>query len=456
MHRAARLLVASLFATLVAAPAVAEVPTGLLSSTPTLAPMLKEVLPAVVNVSISGRVDMENPLLQDPFFRRFFGIPDEMPNHREVQAVGSGVIVDAARGYVLTNHHVIEQADKIQIRLADDRVFDAKLIGSDADSDLAVLQIKADNLSALKFADSSKLEIGDFVVAVGNPFGIGQTVTSGIVSALGRSGLQGGRGYEDFIQTDAAINPGNSGGPLVNLKGELVGINSQIISRTGTNVGIGFSIPSNQAQFVLNQIVAHGSVERGRIGVGGQDLTPELAKAFGLPVARGALVTQVVPGSPAAKAGMKTEDIITEANGREVRSFSQLRNQLGMMRVGDRVTMKLLRDGKPRTVTVTLGKDTEQAAPGAKLHPSLAGATFAPVDESNAPVEGDVHGVVVQRLQPRSPAARIGLRPGDIIMGVNRQRIETMADFEKLAGASSRQLLLHVRRGNNAFFIVVE
>ncbi|MGH8482640.1 MAG: Do family serine endopeptidase, partial [Nevskiaceae bacterium] len=395
MKRTATLAALALSLTLGAGlPVRADVPPALLGSTPTLAPMLKNVLPAVVNVSVTSKVEIQNPLLQDPFFRRFFGVPDDAPTEREAQSIGSGVIIDSVKGYVLTNHHVVEQADTIKIRLADDRVLDAKLIGSDPDSDLAVLQVKADKLKALPFADSDKIEVGDFVVAIGNPFGIGQTVTSGIVSALGRSGL--GNAYENFIQTDASINPGNSGGALVTLKGELVGINSQIVSRSGGNVGIGFAIPSNQARYVLNEIVAHGSVERGRIGIGGQNVTPELARAFGLPAARGAVITQVVPDSPAAKAGLKPEDIILEADGREVRDFDQLRNLIGMRRVGERIEMKVLRDGKPRPVNVVIGKNTEQAEAGAKLHPRLAGAVFAPMDENSASSQGDVRGVVVQ------------------------------------------------------------
>ena len=449
MKRFATLPLLALIATLAAAPApaLADIPPG----QATIAPMLKQVMPAVVNVSITSKVEMQNPLLQDPFFRRFFDIPDQ-PVEREAQAIGSGVIVDAAKGYVLTNHHVVEHADTIKVRLTDDRIFDAKLIGSDPDSDLAVLQIKPERLKALPLGDSEKMEIGDFVVAIGNPFGIGQTVTSGIVSALGRSGL--GNRYEDFIQTDASINPGNSGGALVNFKGELIGINSQIISRTGTNVGIGFAIPSNMAKFVMTEIIQSGSVQRGRIGVGGQqELTPEVARAFGLPNTRGALITQVVPGSPADKAGLKPEDIILEANGREVRDFAHLRNLVGLMKVGDRIEFKVWRDGKTRTVPVVIGKDSEQAAAGKSLHPRLAGATFAPADESNS---AEMRGIVVQQVQPRSSAARIGLRQGDVIMGVNRQRVETMAQFEKLAGQDQKELLLHVRRGSNAFFIVVQ
>jgi len=356
---------------------------------------------------------------------------------------------------VLTNHHVIEQADTIKVTLTDGRVLDAKLVGSDPDSDLALVQIKADHLRALVISDSDKLQVGDFVVAIGNPFAIGQTVTSGIVSALGRNGI--GNRYENLIQTDASINPGNSGGALVNLKGELIGINSQIVSRTCTSAGIGFAIPANQARFVLDQIVKHGAVERGRIGITGQSIDdPKLAKALGLANNRGAVVAQVVAGSPADKAGIKLQDIIVEANGHELRDFNELRNMVGLMRVGDKLELKILRDGRPQAITVTVGKDTEQALAGRGLHPALAGATFAPVDESNAPDGGDTKGIVVKRLQRKSPAAKNGLREGDIIIGVNRKRVETMAEFEQLAGPEQKQLLLHIRRGNGAFFIAVE
>jgi serine protease Do/serine protease DegQ len=391
--------------------------------------------------------------LQDPFFRRFFEGPQE-PQQREAQSTGSGVIVDAQKGYVITNNHVVEQADSIKVRLSDDREFDAKLIGKDPDTDVAVVQIKAEKLTSIPLADSDKVQVGDFVVAIGSPFGLRQTVTSGIVSAVGRQTGITENGYEDFIQTDASINPGNSGGALINLRGELIGIPSNILSRSGGNIGIGFAIPINQARSVMAQLVEFGSVQRGRIGVMGQGVTPDLAKAFGLPSARGALVSQVVPGSPADKAGLKAEDIILEANGREVEGFAQLRNIVGLMRVGDKVDLKVMRDGKTRNVTVVIGKDSEQAASAEDLHPALAGATFAPLDEAAAKA-AETRGVLVQKVDPRSPAARAGLRPDDIIIAVNRQRVTNMTEFRKLAGIKEGELLMHVQRGNGALFIIV-
>ena len=440
--------VALLALSLALAPAAALAQPGQAS----LAPMLKEVTPAVVNIAVTSKVELDNPL------RRFFG-PDVEPIEREMQSIGSGVIVDAAKGYVLTNFHVIKDADTIKVRLSDDRVFDAKLIGSDPDTDLAVLQIKGDRLKAVPLGDSDKLLVGDFVVAVGNPFGLGQTVTSGIVSATGRSGLFGGR-YEDLIQTDASINPGNSGGALVNLKGELVGINSISFNpdprgSMAGNIGLGFAISSKVARYVLNEIVASGSVVRGRIGIGGQNVDPELAKAFNLPAARGAIITQVVPDSPAAKAGLKPEDIILEADGTAVRDFDQFRNLMGMRRVGERVQLKVLRDGKPQTLAVVIGKNTEQETAGSKLHPRLAGATFAPIDENTAPDLGELKGVVVQRVQRGSPASRF-LRPGDVVLSVNRHRVTTVAELEKHAGEGQKQLMLHIWRANNAFFLMIQ
>lgn len=439
--------------------ALADIPPPAISANnqmPSLAPMLKGILPAVVNISVISKVEIQNPLMNDPFFRRFFNQPEqEEPQTQEAQAIGSGVIVDAAKGYVITNNHVVEEADEIKVRLSDDRVFDAKLIGGDAGTDIAILQIKAENLKALNLGDSDNLEVGDFVVAIGSPFGLSQTVTSGIVSALSRqTGVTDG-GYEDFIQTDASINPGNSGGALVNLRGELVGIPSNIFSRSGGNIGLGFAIPVNLAKNVMGQLVNGGSIQRGRIGIVGQPLTPELAKAFKLPDTHGALVAQVVPDSPASKAGIKQEDIILEANGKTLRDFSQLRNIVGLLRVGDKVDLKVLRDGKPRNIVVTIGKDTDQVAEGIKLHPRLAGAVFGPLDESSNK-DPELRGIVVQKIDPRSPAARSGLRPGDVITAVNRRPVKNMAEFQQLAGEKSGELLLHVRRGNGALFLVLQ
>ena len=440
-------------------PSQADIIAPLQQGVPSLAPMLKQVMPGVVNISVTSKVELQNPLMQDPFFRRFFegpGAPEqqEQPQEREAQSTGSGVIIDAAKGYVITNNHVVEQADSIRVRLSDDREFDAKLIGKDPQTDVAVLQIKADKLIAIPLADSDKAQVGDFVVAIGSPFGLRQTVTSGIISATGRNtGISEG-GYEDFIQTDASINPGNSGGALVNLSGQLVGIPSNILSRSGGNIGIGFAIPINQARGVMNQLIEHGSVQRGRIGVVGQDVTPDLARAFGLPSARGAVVAQVVPDSPAAKAGLKPEDIILEANGREVQSFTQLRNVVGLMRVGEKVELKVMREGKMRDITVVIGKETEETAVAETIHPSLAGAVFAPLDEATAKTARTT-GVLVQKVAPNSPAARTGLRPDDIVIAVNRERIDNIAKFNKLVGVKEGQLLLHVQRGNGALFLIV-
>ncbi len=436
----------------------ADISVPMQQGKPSLAPMLKTVMPAVVNIAVTSKTEIQNPLMQDPFFRRFFEGPGApQPQQRESQSTGSGVIVDAKKGYVITNNHVIEQAEEIRVRLSDDREFEAKLIGRDPQTDVALLQIDAKTLTAIPLGDSDNSEVGDFVVAIGSPFGLRQTVTSGIVSAVGRhTGISEG-GYEDFIQTDASINPGNSGGALVNLKGELIGIPSNILSRSGGNIGIGFAIPINQARNVMEQLIEHGSVQRGRIGVIGQDVTPDLAKAFNLPSARGAVVAQVVPGSPAEKAGLQPEDIILEANGREVQSFVQLRNAVGLMRVGDKVKLKLLREGKQREVTVVVGEAEDTVATGEGLHPALAGATFGPnatPGKSNG--QGlDTRGVVVQQVAPGSPAARTGLRPNDIIIAVNRQSIDSMATFEKLAGVKEGQLLLHVQRGDGALFLIV-
>jgi Do/DeqQ family serine protease len=328
---------------------------------PTLAPMLARITPGVVNIAVKGRVREQNPLLQDPFFRRFFNLPqNQQPQERETQATGSGVIVDAARGYVLTNGHVVENATRIEVTTKDNRRFTAKLIGRDADTDVAVLQIPTNNLPAVPMGDSDRLQVGDFVLAIGNPFGLGQTVTSGIVSALGRSGL-GIEGYEDFIQTDASINPGNSGGPLVNLLGECIGINTAILAPGGGNIGIGFAVPINMARRVMDQLTRYGEVKRGRIGVAIQDLTPDLAEAMKTAHTTGAVIARVEPGSPAEKAGLHQGDLVVAVNGVPVRSGTQLRNVIGLTRIGSDVDLKIDRRGSERSV----GVKVEAAGPSA-------------------------------------------------------------------------------------------
>src|ERR1700686_506767 len=319
---------------------------------PSLAPMLARVTPGVVNIAVKGRVKEENPLLQDPFFRRFFNLPqNQQSEERETQATGSGVIVDAAQGYVLTNGHVVENATRIDVTTKDNRRFTAKLIGTDTDTDVAVLQIPTENLTALPMGDSDRLQVGDFVLAIGNPFGLGQTVTSGIVSALGRSGL-GIEGYEDFIQTAASINPAHSGGPLVNLQGQVVGINSAILAPGGGNIGIGFAVPINMARRVMEQLVRYGEVKRGRIGVAIQDLTPDLARAMNTSHTTGAVIARVDPGSPAERAGLHGGDLVVAVNGVAVRGGTQLRNMIGLARIGDDVELTVDRKGAERKVAV--------------------------------------------------------------------------------------------------------
>jgi Do/DeqQ family serine protease len=322
---------------------------------PSLAPLLKELTPGVVNIAVLSRATVNrNPLLNDPFFRRFFNIPEGAPRSRPRVSAGSGVIVDARRGYVMTNHHVIANAAEIAVTLKDRRRFEAEFIGSDPATDIALLRIQARDLKTVPFGDSEAMKVGDFVLAIGNPFGLGQTVTSGIVSALGRNGLRV-EGYEDFIQTDASINPGNSGGALVNLRGELIGINTAIVAPSGGNVGIGFAVPSNMAKAVMDQLINFGQVRRGRIGVSVQDLTPDIADALGLDNADGALITQVDRGSPAARAGLRQRDIVTEVNGERIDGSTDLRNKVGLVPVGKSVEMLVIRRGRARRVTVRVG-----------------------------------------------------------------------------------------------------
>jgi Do/DeqQ family serine protease len=421
---------------------------------PSLAPMLERVLPSVVNIATESRVRVQdNPLLQDPFFRRFFGVPN-VPRERQTQALGSGVIVDAKHGYVLTNNHVVAKADEITVTLKDGRSLKAKLVGTDPETDVAVVQIPAKNLTAVPLADSDKLRVGDFVVAIGNPFGLGQTVTSGIVSALGRTGL-GIEGYEDFIQTDASINPGNSGGALVNLRGQLVGINTAIIAPGGGNVGIGFAIPVNMTQQVMTQLIQHGEVHRGRLGVLVQDLTPDLAKAFDIKETHGAVISKVIKDSAAEKAGLMAGDVVIGVNGKPVNTSSELRNSIGLLPVGETVTLDVVRDGKSRSVKVTIAETVQDKLEGKHINPRLQGATFGAIEEGN-PEYGRLKGIVVLEIASGSPAWASGLRKNDVIVSVNRRPVTTLQEFQKIAQGGNRSLLLNVRRGDGALFILIQ
>jgi len=420
---------------------------------PSLAPMLEKTIPGVVNIATQGTVKVRDPFFDDPIFRHFFNVPDQ-PRERKTQSLGSGVIVDAEKGYVLTNNHVIAQADKITVTLTDGRNFEAKVIGTDPESDVAVIQIPSGNLVALPTADSSKLRVGDFVVAIGNPFGLGQTVTSGIVSAMGRSGL-GIEGYEDFIQTDASINPGNSGGALVNLHGELIGLNTAILSRSGGNIGIGFAIPINMVQQIMGQLIAHGEVKRGQLGVHMQNLTPELAKAFNIDNGKGAVVSRVIEGSAADKANLKSGDIIISVNGSEIDNASDLRNAIGLLRIGQKVKLKLLRNGDKKTVIAVIAEPKTTKVEAKKLHRHLQGASLGDIDE-NHPLAGKANGVLVYDVERGSAAWSAGLRKGDIITSVNRKRIENLEELREVVKRNGKSLLLNVRRGNGAMFLFIQ
>jgi serine protease Do/serine protease DegQ len=444
-----RTLALWLIIALFAAPLPAAVPP-MVGDTPlpTLAPMIKKVSPAVVNIATRGTIHergAQNPLLDDPFFRRFFDVPpDTGPRDRPFQSAGSGVIFDAKAGYIVTNAHVVENANEITVTLQDGRDLKADVVGSDAPSDVAVLKVKPEGLSQIPLGDSAKSEVGDFVVAIGNPFGLQHTVTSGIVSGLSRSGINPD-GYEDFIQTDASINPGNSGGALVNLRGELIGINTAILSRSGGNIGIGFAIPVNMAKSVMEQLIKYGSVKRGQLGVSMYTVTPDIAHSLGLPNAVGALVSQVVEGSPAERAGIRTGDVITAVNGQPVKSNSELRNTIGLLRVGDKVDIGLMRDGKPIRVTAVIADATAELTGGpVSIHKSFEGSELA-----DAP---DAGGALVKSVEPGSAAAQSGLRADDVIVGANRGRVSSLRELhERAKGAAV--LVLEVRRGNTVILI---
>lgn len=418
---------------------------------PSLAPMLETVTPAVVNISSKTRVRVRDPFFDDPMFRRFFGTP-RMPRERIERSLGSGVIVDAKKGYVLTNSHVIRGADEVSVTLTDGRVVQAQVLGSDPDTDVAVLRIETNNLAALPLADSAGVRVGDFVVAVGDPFGLGQTVTSGIVSALGRSGLRG-VGFQNFIQTDASINPGNSGGALVNLRGELIGINSMIYSPSGGNVGIGFAIPSNLVRQVMDQLVRHGAVQRGALGVETQDVTAQLATLLGLDDHKGAVITRIHTGSPAERAGAQVGDVITAINGKRVVNSAQLHNQEGLTPVGAAVQLDVLREGKNLQLQTKLTAIVRASAQGGDLDPRLAGVTLI---DAERPARSSGQGVQADSVSRDSLAFSRGMRSGDLVMAINQRSVADVAELRNALQPPPAQLLLTIVRDGTAYFLLLD
>ncbi|WP_392552681.1 Do family serine endopeptidase [Orbus wheelerorum] len=420
-------------------------PSGTAQQLPSLAPMLEQVLPSVVSIKVEGTAPVQNNMPEE--FKRFFGTPGNQS--RAFVGQGSGVIIDAVQGYVVTNNHVIDNAEKITIQVNDGREFTAKLIGKDPLTDIALLQIEnGKNLTAIKLADSDKLRVGDFAVAIGNPFGIGQTVTSGIISALARSGLKM-NGFENFIQTDASINRGNSGGALVNLNGELVGINTAIIAPGGGNVGIAFAIPSNMVKSLTEQFTEFGRVKRGILGIKGNELTSDIAKAFDLNVQKGAFINEVMDDSAAKDAGIKAGDVIISMDGKPIESFAELRAKVATAGVGRQIELGLIRDGKPVVVKVKL-KTTDDATTDAKtIHASLAGADLA-----NSELAGKT-GVLVDKIANGSTAFNLGLKEGDLITGINKEPVKNIADLRKIIDSKPSVIALNIMRGDNQIYLIL-
>ncbi|MCS2149091.1 serine endoprotease DegP [Scandinavium manionii] len=443
---------------------------------PSLAPMLEKVMPSVVSINVEGSTTVNTPRMGRNF-QQFFGdnspfCQDGSPfqnspfcqgggqggpgaprgnggsQQEKFMALGSGVIIDAAKGYVVTNNHVVDNATTIKISLSDGRKFDAKVVGKDPRSDIALIQIQnPKNLTAIKLADSDALRVGDYTVAIGNPFGLGETVTSGIVSALGRSGLNV-ENYENFIQTDAAINRGNSGGALVNLNGELIGINTAILAPDGGNIGIGFAIPSNMVKSLTEQMVKYGQVKRGELGIMGTELSSDLAKAMKVDAQRGAFVSQVLPNSSAAKAGIKAGDVITSLNGKPISSFSALRAQVGTMPVGSKIELGLVRDGKPVNVSLELQQSSQTQVDSSSIFNGIDGAEM-----SN---KGADKGVVVSSIKSGTQAAQIGLKKGDVIVGANQQPVKNIADLRKLLESKPSVLALNIQRGDSTIYLLMQ
>ena len=424
---------------------------------PSLAPMLEDVTPAVVNIYTISETEEKTQQIDDPFLRKFFNIPGQQKFKKKNRAgLGSGVIINSKKGYIITNNHVIARAKDIKVKLQDGREFKATLVGSDPASDVAVIKISPDKLHAIKFSDSDKLRVGDFVVAIGNPFGIGQTVTSGIVSALGRSGL-GIEAYENFIQTDASINPGNSGGALVNLKGELIGINTAIIgSRGGSgSVGIGLAIPVNMALDITKQLIKYGKVRRGYLGVSAQDLTNDLSKAFGIKANRGAIITQVSKGSPADLAGISIGDVVVKINNEDVQNASAMRNKIGLLKLNSIITMEINRKGKIITTKVKITEPKISKNDGIKINSRLQGIVFSRILE-NMPEYGKITGIKIIKMRKDSVAFAAGIRPNDVILSINNIPVQEIQDLEIVAGKNDSEIVVHVQRKNRTAFILLK
>ena len=458
----------------IAAETASSVPATAGQPMPSLAPMLEKVMPSVVSINVEGSTTVNTPRMGRNF-QQFFGDnspfcqegspcqsspfcqggpADQGPQgggqQQKFAALGSGVIIDAAKGYVVTNNHVVDNATKIQVSLSDGRKFEAKVVGKDPRSDIALLQLQdPKNLTAIKMADSDTLRVGDYTVAIGNPYGLGETVTSGIVSALGRSGLNI-ENYENFIQTDAAINRGNSGGALVNLNGELIGINTAILAPDGGNIGIGFAIPSNMVKNLTAQMVQYGQVKRGELGILGTELNSELAKAMKVDAQRGAFVSQVMPNSSAAKAGVKAGDVVVSMNGKAISSFAALRAEVGSMPVGSKLTLGLVRDGKPVSVNLELQQSSQTQVDSATIFTGIEGAEM-----SNRSGK-DEKGVIVNNVKGNSPAARIGLKKGDIIIGVNQQVVNNIAELRKILDTKPSVMALNIQRGDSTIYLLMQ
>jgi len=438
---------------------------------PSLAPMLEKVMPSVVSINVEGSTTV-NTLRMPPQFQQFYG--EDSPfcrngspfqgsplcqagpdgqlqgTQQNFQALGAGVVIDTAKGYVVTNNHVVDNANKIQVKLSDGRRYDAKVIGKDMRSDIALLQLKDfKKLTAIKMADSDQLRVGDYAIAIGNPYGLGETATSGIVSALGRSGLNI-ENYENFIQTDAAINRGNSGGALVNLNGELIGINTAILAPDGGNIGIGFAIPSNMVKNLTAQMVEFGQVKRGELGIKGAELNSELAKAMKIDSQRGAFVSEVMPKSSAAKSGIKAGDVIVTMNGKAISSFASFRAEIGTLPIGSKIALGIIRDGKPITLDATLEQSTQTQVESGNIYTGIEGAEL-----SNTQI-GAQKGIKVDNVKDGSAAARIGLKKGDVILGINQQPIQNLGELRKILDSSPPVLAFNIQRGENQLYLLMQ